>query len=278
MKLRTSLLWVAAWISLAVCLLPQTVAAQDADIRVLCSNGIKAAMEKLIPEYERTSGHRINIQFGASATLKTSIEHGEPFDLAILTLQIIDDLIKQGKIASETLTPLARTDIGIAVRAGTSRPDVKTAGAVKQLLLKTKTVGYVKEGASTPAIVNMLNRLGIAEQIQRKTMFQAGATESMASVANGQTDVAFALVSEIVPAAGVQLAGPLPSEFQRPIIMTSGISTSTKNRAAGDKLMQLLMSPEAETVIKSTGLRTVTIKREFKVVTPGNNSERQSHR
>jgi len=187
-------------------------------------------------------------------------------------------LIKQGKIASETLNPLARADIGIAVRAGTSRPDVKTASAVRQLVLKAKTVGYVKEGASTPAIVNMLNRLGIAEQTQRKSMFQAGATESMASVANGQTDVAFALVSEIVPAAGVQLAGPLPSEFQRPIIMTSGISTYTKNRAAADKLIQLLMSPEAETVIKSTGLRTVTIKREFKVVTPGNNSERQSHR
>src|SRR5437870_4298936 len=80
MKLRTSLLWVAAWISSAVCLLPHTVTAQDADIRVLCSNGIKAAMEKLIPEYERTSGHRINIQFGASATLKTSIEHGEPYE------------------------------------------------------------------------------------------------------------------------------------------------------------------------------------------------------
>ena len=105
-----------------------------------------------------------------------------------------------------------------------------------------------------------------------------GATESMASVANGRTDVAFALVSEIVPAAGVQLAGPLPSEFQRPIIMTSGISTYTKNRAAADKLIQLLMNPEAETVIKSTGLRTVTIKREFKFVTPGNDSERQSHR
>jgi molybdate transport system substrate-binding protein len=277
MKIRTSLPSLAAWISLAVCLLPQTVAAQSADIHVLSSNGIRSAMEKLIPEYERKSGYQMNIQFGASATLKTSIEHGEPFDVAILTLQVIDDLIKQGRIASETLNPLATTDIGIAVRAGTSRPAVKTAGAVKQLLLKSRTVGYVQEGASTPAIVNMLNRLGIAEQIRRKTIFQAGAGESMASVADGQTDVAFALVSEIVSAAGVQLAGPLPSEFQRPIIMTSGISTSTNKRAAADKLIQLLMSPEAETVIKSTGLRTLTVKREFKIVTPGTNRERQSH-
>jgi molybdate transport system substrate-binding protein len=135
---------------------------------------------RLIREYERTPGHRINIQFGASATLKTSIEHGEPFDVAILTLQIIDDLIKQGKIASETLNPLARTDIGIAVRAGTSRPDVKTAGAVKRLLLKAETVGYVKEGASTPAILNMLNRLSIAEQIRRKMIGKSSRARSMA--------------------------------------------------------------------------------------------------
>jgi molybdate transport system substrate-binding protein len=236
-------------------LLPaQTVAAQDTEIRIFCSNGFRAAMEKLLPEYERTTGRHINVQFGASATLKHSIEGGAPFDLAILTPQIVDDLIKQGKIAAGTAVDLASSGIGIAVRAGLPKPDVSTAQAIKQTLLQAKSIGYVKEGASSPAIVNMLDRLGISEEVQRKTAFQSGAEQSMANVANGQSEVAFALISEILPAPGVQLAGELPPEFQKRITLSAGIAGSTKNGEAASKIITSLTSPAAATAIKATGL------------------------
>jgi molybdate transport system substrate-binding protein len=235
----------------------QTAAAEDAEIHILCSNGIRAAMEKLLPEYERSLGRRMKVQFGASAIFKRSIEGGEPFDLAILTPQLIEDLIKEGKVAAGTAVQIATTGIGIAVRAGSPKPDLTTLEAIKQTLLKAKSIGYVKEGASTSGILNLLNSLGINQQVQNKVVFQPGAERSMASVADGQVDVAFALISEIVPAPGVQLAGAFPPEFQRPITMSAGIASSTKNRETVEKIIKSLTSAAAAPTIKATGLEPI---------------------
>lgn len=249
---RTALL--AACIPVLTLLAAQNVAAQDSEIRIFCSNGFRAAMEKLRPEYERAIGRKTNVQFGASANFKRSIESGEPFDLAVLTPQIVEDLIKDGKMARGTAVDLASTGIGVAVRAGLAKPDVSTAQAMKQTLLKAKSIGYVKVGAGTPPVVNMLNQLGISDEVQRKTVFQPGAEQSMASIAEGKTDIAFALVSEILAVPGVLLAGPLPAEFQKPIIMSAGISNSTKNREAASQIIKSLTSAAAAPTIKAAGM------------------------
>jgi molybdate transport system substrate-binding protein len=234
------------------------VAAQDAktdaEIRILCSNGLRVAMLKLLPQYERAAGRRIKVQYGPSATFKRAIEAGESFDLAILTHPLIEDLTKQGKIAAGTAVDIGTTGIGVAVRAGRPKPDVTTPEAMKQTLLKAKSIGYVKEGASAAAIVDMLNRLGIRDQVQSKIAFPTGAEQSMSRVAGGQTEVAFALISEILSVPGVQLAGPFPPEFQRPIMMSAGIANSTQNRAAVDKIVKSLTSAEAAVTIKAAGL------------------------
>jgi molybdate transport system substrate-binding protein len=251
-RARTALL--AACIPALTLLPAQNVAAQDTEIRIFCSNGFRAAMEKLRPEYERAIGRKTNVQFGASANFKRSIEAGEPFDLAILTPQIVEDLIKEGKMAAGTAVDLASTGIGVAVRAGAPKPSVSTAQTMKQTLLKAKSIGYVKVGAGTPPVVNMLNQLGISEDVQRKTVFQSGAEESMASIAEGKTDIAFALISEILAVPGVQLAGPLPPEFQKPIIMADGISSSTKNREAANQFVKSLTGAAAAKSIKAAGM------------------------
>jgi molybdate transport system substrate-binding protein len=247
MKTPTQTALLTACFPVFILLTAETVVAQEPEIRILCSNGIRAAVEKLVP-------HSLKVQYGASAVLKRSIESGESFDLALLSQPIIADLIKEGKIAAGTSVDLASSGIGIAVRAGLPKPDVTTAEAIKQTLLRSKSIGYVKEGAGTPAILNMLNSLGISEDVQRKTILQPGAERSMASVAEGQVDVAFALISEIVPAPGVQLAGAIPAEFQKRIIMTAGIASSTKNREAASAMIKSMVSAAAATTIKATGL------------------------
>jgi molybdate transport system substrate-binding protein len=257
MNTRTRTALLATCIAAFTLLPARNATAQDTEFRILCSNGFRGAMQKLLPEYEHSMGRRLNVQFGASATFKRSIEGGEPFDLTILTPQIVEGLIKEGKIAAGTAVDLASSGIGIAVRAGAPKPDVSTGDAIKQTLLRSKSIGYVKEGASSPAIVNMLDRLGISEDVQRKTAFQQGAEQSMASLAAGRTDVAFALISEIVPAPGVQLAGPLPAEFQKRITLSAGIASSTKNRDAASEIIKRLTSPAAATAIKATGLDPV---------------------
>jgi molybdate transport system substrate-binding protein len=239
---------------LLVLLVASVAPAQDGEIRILCSNGFRAAMEKLLPEGERAGGHPVKIEFGPSANFKRAIEGGEQFDLLIVTPQVIGDLTKDGKIAAGTALDLASSGIGIAVRAGRPKPDVSTAQAIKKTLLDAKSIGYVKVGAGTPAIIDMLNRLGISAEVQRKTALQEGAEPSMRNVADGKVDMAFALISEIVPAPGVQLAGPVPPEFQRKIILTAGISSSTKHRDAVSGIIKSLSSEAAAPAIKAAGM------------------------
>lgn len=261
MNLRSKITRFSLTAAASVFLLAQGAVAQTGELHILCSNGIKSAVEKLIPEYERTSGRKVDIKFGASANFKRSIQAGDPFDLAIVTPQIVDDLIKEGKIAAGTHTDLASTGVGLAVRAGAPKPNVSTPDGLKQALLKAKSVAYVKEGASTVAIMNALNRLGIVDEVARKTAFPEGATQSMASVASGQNEIAFALVSEIVPVKGVQFAGPLPAEFQTQIVMAAGIATAAKNRDAAMEFVKLLTSGKAAPIIKATGLDPISKKK-----------------
>jgi molybdate transport system substrate-binding protein len=244
----------AIGVGLLALLFAQAAPAQDTQIRIICSNGFKAAMEKLLPDGERASGRTANVQFGASANLKKTIESGEPFDLAVLTPQIIDDLLKDGKIASGTKLDLASSGVGIAVRAGVPKPDVSNAEAIKQTLLAAKSVGYVAVGAGTPAILNMLDHLGVSDAVRGKTIFQEGAEQSMKNLADGKVDVDFALISEILPAAGVQLAGPLPAEYQRRIVMSAGIASSTKNGEAARKFIQSLTNSKAAAAIRTVGM------------------------
>ena len=248
---------IRASVALLALLFVRIAPAQETEIHIICSNGFKAGMEKLLHEGERNIGRTAKVQYGASANLKKIIESGEPFDLAILTPQVIDDLIKEGKIAAGTKVDLASSGVGLAVRAGQPKPDVATAAAMKQTLLAAKSIGYVGVGAGTPAILDMLDRLGVRDSVQSKTVLQQGAEQSMKNLADGQIDVDFALISEILPAAGVQLAGPLPPEFQRKIILSAGIASGATNREAAGKFVKALMSPAAATAVKSVGLEPI---------------------
>lgn len=228
-------------------LLAQTIHAQDGKLQVICSNGFRAAMEKL-------AGDKVTVQFGASANLKRTIENGAPFDLAVLTPQVINDLIKEGKIAAGTAVDLASSGIGVAVRAGQPKPDVSNAEAIKKALLAAKSVGYVKVGAGTPAIMEMLKHLSIEKELEPKTVFQSGAEESMKNLAAGNIDLALALVSEIVRAEGVLFAGPIPAEFQRKITMTAALASSAHNRKAAERFIKSLTGPKAAKAIRAAGM------------------------
>ena len=243
--------------ALLVLLFSLTVLAQDTEIRIICSNGFRAGMEKLLSDGERNSGRTAKVQFGASANLKKIIESGEPFDLAVLTPQIVDALIKEGKIAAGSKVDLASSGVGLAVRTGQPKPDVATAQAMKQTLLAAKTVGYVGVGAGTPAILDMLDHLGIRDAVQSKAVLQEGAEQSMKNLADGKLDVDFALISEILPAPGVQLAGPLPPEFQRRIVLSAGIASTAKSREAASKFIKSLTSASAAAKIKSVGMEPI---------------------
>ncbi len=227
------------------------------EIRVICSNGIKGAMDQLLPKYEHMSGHHVNIQYGASAVLKRGIEEGEPFDLAILTPGVIDGLVNDGKIAGATRTDIARADLAAGVRAGAPKTDISTPEAMKRRLLAAKSITYAKEGAATSAINKMIDRLGIGAELKGKLAIQTESGKAEETVAAGENEIVFAPVSEIIPVHGIEVLGLFPKEFQVPLIMTAAVGAKAQDREGAESLVKFLTSPAAAGAIKKSGMEPV---------------------
>jgi len=229
--------------------------AEAAGLRVLASNGVKAAVEELKPQLEQASGGTLSIEFSTAANLRERIEKGEAFDVAILTDDAMDALAKAGKLAPAR-TKLARVGIGVGFRHGASKPDVRTAASIKQSLLNAKAIAYTGNGASRPAIDRMIERLGIVKEMAAKAHLTP-AGSAPASVAKGESDLVLTLISEILPEPGVELAGPLPADFQTYL----GFSAAPSAKAAGNpgalKMITFLRGSAAAAAYTAKGMEAI---------------------
>ncbi|HEY6258017.1 MAG TPA: substrate-binding domain-containing protein [Xanthobacteraceae bacterium] len=231
--------------------------ATAAEIKVLSTVALKAALdEDLLPQFARSAEHKVTIRYDAAAALKKAIDGGESFDLAILVPGGIDDLIKQGKIESASRINLARTGVGVAVRAGAAKPDISTADAFKRTLLNAKSIAYgdpALGGASSVYFANLLQKLGIAEEMKAKTKLTPSG-EGAKAVADGAAELGVGQISEIVPVRGAELAGPFPSELQVYTTFTAGVAANPKDAAAAKALLKFLTTPAAAQILKARGL------------------------
>ena len=190
-------------------LFTRTVAAQSA-IHVLVSNGLKAAVEELQPQCAREVGRPLEIQFNSTASVKKKIEAGETFDVSMITSEAIDDLVKQGKLASGSRAELGRSDLGIGIRAGAAKPDIRTPEGLKRTLLEAKSITYPQDGASRAYIEKMFERLAITAAVKPKIILAPGSGPATESVEAGKAALVITLFSEILPVHGVEILGPLP--------------------------------------------------------------------
>jgi molybdate transport system substrate-binding protein len=228
--------------------------AQVTPVRVLVSNGLKAAMEQLQPRCERAIGHPLALQFNSTAALKKKIAAGEEFDVAMITVEAIDDLIKQGKVAGGSRAALGRSRLGIGIRAGAAKPDIHTPEALKRALLAARSITFPEDGASRPNIEQMFARLGIAAALQSRIMLVQGSGPATQSVADGKAEMVITLFSEIVPVHGVEILGALPGDFQYDVRFDGAVSAAAKNPEAAKALIAFLTGPEAEAVFRTSGL------------------------
>jgi len=150
-----------ARLALACFILVIARTAVAAEIKVLSSNGIKAVVEELLPQFERQTKHKVTIRFEPSAVLKTKIEAGEPFDLTVLTPPLIDQLITLGKVDAGSRTVLARSGLGISIRAGAAKPDIGTVDAFKRALVAARSITYASQGASAAPLEALVEKLGL---------------------------------------------------------------------------------------------------------------------
>jgi molybdate transport system substrate-binding protein len=219
------------------------------EIKVLSSVGIKAVIDELAPQFEKATKHKVTTVFGLAGAHKTSIDGGAPFDVAILTPPLLDDLIAKGRVSSKS--NVARTGLGLMIKAGAHKPDVSSVDAFKRTLLAAKSITFASAGASGIAFLATAKQLGIADAI--KTKPAASGDEVNANVLSGASDLAVLPVSEILPVKGAELAGVFPADVQTYVIMAAGVNAKASGTPAKD-FVAFLMSPANNGVIKTKGM------------------------
>jgi molybdate transport system substrate-binding protein len=251
MNRRSLITRVAA--ALAALLLSGAIA-HAAEVKVLTSVALKSVLDELAPVFEKKTGDKLVIDYGLAAELKKRIEGGERADLIILTRAMMDDLLKQKKVADGVVN-IAGTPVAVAARAGAAKPDISTVEAFKQALLATKSIVYAdpaKGGLSGVVAARAIEQLGITEQMKAKTILVPGA-QSGDVVARGEAELGIAQASEIVPVAGAQLVGPLPGELAVMTLFTGGIGAESQSTQAVKALIEFLTGPEAAPSFKAKG-------------------------
>ncbi len=223
------------------------------ELAVLSSNAIKAVLDALAPQFERTANLRLVFRFAPSAKLKARIEEGEEFDVVFLTSALVDDLVALGKVDESSRTTIGRAGVGVAIRKGAGRPDLSTPEALRRTLLDARSIAYVGQGVTADILRNIVERFGIGDEMRAKTQILSGVTAAEA-VASGQAELGLTQISEILPHPGVELAGPLPPEVQVYTTFQAAVGSNTRQPEAGRRLIRFLTAPEAVPVLRAKGM------------------------
>jgi molybdate transport system substrate-binding protein len=220
----------------------------------MVSDGMKTVVEELTPQIEHSVGRKLAAQFNSSKNLRDKIQSGKPFDAAILTTDVLDDLIQQGKIMPATRAEISRTGMGVGVRAGAPKPDISTPEALKQTLLGAKSISFNPTGASAVHAYDMFARLGITETVKPKLILDAEAGRPQMNVAGGKAELVISLIPEIKFFPGVDLVGPIPPDFQSYINFAAGTATNAHDKDAAKALIQFIAGPTVASVLKAKGM------------------------
>ena len=230
-------------------------------IKVIISGGFAAVYREVLPEFERSTGIKVETGSGASEgigpkTIRHQLAHGAKADVVILSREGLRGLHEDGRIRAGSESGLATAPLAAAVRAGSPKPDIGTVEQLKTALLAAKSISYAdpaKGGASGVYFAKVIDRLGIAEQMKSKTVLVPGA-EAGELVAKGEVEMGVAQASEIAAVPGAQVVGPLPGDLNSVIVFAVGIGSTSKDPAAARSLIELLTGPTGSAVLKSKGM------------------------
>ena len=235
--------------------------ANAAEVRVMISGGLTAAYKALVPEFERTTGHKVLTAYGPSMGTTTNaipvrLERGEPADVLIMVGYALEDLAKKGKVTDGSSVDLVKSPIGVAVKSGTPKPDIATADAVKRALLAAKTIAYSDSASGVYVSTEMFDKLGIKEAMEGKAR-KIPATPVGEIVAHGDAEIGFQQMSELKPVEGIDIIGPLPDDLQKITVFSAGIASVSKEPDAGKALIKFLASPAARAELVKSGMEPI---------------------
>ncbi|AOJ00051.1 substrate-binding domain-containing protein [Burkholderia sp. LA-2-3-30-S1-D2] len=245
----------AAWVTLCAA----SPGAHAEDIHVLATGALHGAFGQLVPMFEKSSGHRLEIAWGPSygksaEALPMRLRNGEKVDICFMIKPALEQEVDAGRFDRATLSDIAATGIGVAVRKGLAVPDISTDDALRRALLSAKSVAF-SEGASGTYIVGTLfNRLGIAEQMKSKSVLIRGKELVGTALARGDADLGLQQISELKVTPGIDFAGPLPADVQKTSVISSAIAANAQAADASRAFAAFLKTAPAVAVLQKTGL------------------------
>jgi molybdate transport system substrate-binding protein len=217
-----------------------------ATIKVMSAGAVQAMVTALGAEFERASGHRLDLSFGTAGGLRARFESGEVPDLLILSASFMAALDKDGVFVAGSRTDLGRTVTGVAVKEGAKPPDISTPSAFKQALLNARAVSYTDPkagGSSGNFFAGLLQKLGIADEVNKKAVLGKRGYEVAQAVADGRADIGTTFISEILTVKGVTVLGPLPGELHNVNTYTAAIPARSPAKAEAALLLRALTDP-----------------------------------
>jgi molybdate transport system substrate-binding protein len=263
MKIRWSA-WQALRVGIACCLLLAASSVLAAEVKVMISGGFSAAYEALVPRFQQATGNTVATVRGPSMgatpqAIPNRVQRGEAADVVIVVGEALDQLIAQGRVVAGSRVDLARSYIGMAVRAGTPLPDIGTIEALKRTLLDAKSIAYSDSASGVYLSTELFPRLGIWEQIKDKSRM-VPADPVGAVVARGDAEIGFQQMSELKPVRGIAIVGALPASAQKVTVFAAGIVAGANAADAGKALVDFLASPASAEAITSSGMEPANAK------------------
>ena len=244
----------SAFITIGLTVLATAASGASPELKILTPRSIWTVLNEIGPQFERNTGHKLNVVSGIAGTLADRIIAGEPFDIFIGPPVQVDRVVQSNKAIAETRTPIARSGIGVEVRAGAPKPDISSVEAFKSALLNAKSIGYLRqEGSSGAYLHRLFERLGIADAIRAKVVRPE--TDIVSElVAKGEIEIGLVVTTQIMTTPGVELVGPLPGEIQSFIRWSGVIGTNSAAPLMAKDLLKFLAGPTAVPVLKSQGM------------------------
>ncbi len=218
----------------------------QSEITLIAPGGIRAALEQLIPGFEKKTGRKVKATYGSGLGTKQQVAKGEAFDVPVIQPPF-PEVLASGNVVEKSATPLARVALGVAVRQGSPKPDISTIEAVKRTLLGAKSISYPNASGGAAAGVTfdeMIKKLGIAQQLEPKLKRAQGGARAMEMVAKGEVEIGLTFVSEMNE-PGVDIVGPLPKDIAPPTRLVGFVSAHAKDPAGAKALLDYLSAPEA---------------------------------
>jgi molybdate transport system substrate-binding protein len=229
--------------------------ASAAEIKFLCAGALRTVIPGFVLEFEKSSGHKVTVTYGGVGGLTDRLQKGEAADVAIVSGPQIDELQKSGKVVAGSRVDIAKAAVGVFVRKGAAKPDISSADAFKRSMLAAKAIDYTDPATGSADgiyLASLFDRLGIAAEMKPKTKLLRGPS-LYASVASGEVEIGFQMISEILAEPSVEFIGPLPPAIQNITQYAAGIIASSTQADAGKALIGFLSSPASVAVMKAKG-------------------------